>query len=584
MKEETEFKPKPLVLVGGKPILWHIMKIYSYYGYNEFILALGYKGDMIKEYFLHWRTFLNDFTLDAKDNQVTFHNNDCDDFKITFAETGLESLTGERIRRLKKYIGDEDFMVTYSDGLADIDIRGLVEFHQQQGTIGTITGVHKESRFGLISVDANSNKAIDYHQDKVKDFESADFKDHINGGFMVFKNEFLDILEQDSMIEQAFPQLASQRQLSIFPHRGLWKCMDTYKEVEEINELNNTNPFWKVWDTELSANTSISPQALASNLTDKNILVTGATGLVGPHLVEQLLKLNPGKIVCLVRSKDPSSYFYQNKLDEQVVCAYGDLNDKERVLNIVTKYEIEYIFHVGAQAIVPTAFVNPAEAINTNIVGTLNILEAARISPRIKAVVVASSDKAYGKKCDNAVETAPMGGDHPYDASKSCVDLLARTYAKTYGLPIVVSRFGNIYGPGDLNANRIIPGIMKSIITDTPLELRSDGTFVRDYVYVKDVVAGYIALAEQIDSIKGEAFNFSTGFNFSVLDLIGNMATVLNKKIEYRIINSQKNEIPVQSLNYEKATQVLGWKSGYTFEQGIKETFEWYKRFYIADK
>jgi len=247
MKEETEFKPKPLVLVGGKPILWHIMKIYAHYGYNDFILALGYRGDMIKEYFLHLNTLLNDFTLNVRNNELTFHNNDCDDFRVTFVETGLTSLTGERVRRLKQYVGGEDFMLTYGDGVGDIDIQKLVEFHQRQGTIATITGVHKESRFGLLSVDPQSGKANDFSQAKVKDFEQGDFTDVVNGGFMVFKNELFDLIEPDSMIEQVFVPLAERGELSVFTHTGRWKPMDTAKEAKEMNELWDREPFWKVW-------------------------------------------------------------------------------------------------------------------------------------------------------------------------------------------------------------------------------------------------------------------------------------------------------------------------------------------------
>lgn len=318
-----------------------------------------------------------------------------------------------------------------------------------------------------------------------------------------------------------------------------------------------------------------------SNLTNKNILVTGATGLVGSHLVEQLLSLKPHRVICLVRSKDPSSYFYINKLDEKVVSAYGDLNDKERIFNIVTKYEIDYIFHIGAQAIVPTAVINPYEAISTNVMGTANLLEAVRMSPRIKAIVVASSDKAYGKDCVDATEDNALAGDHPYDVSKSCADLIALAYHNTYNLPITVSRFGNIYGPGDSNLNRIIPGSIKAALAGETLEIRSDGNFKRDYVYVKDVVDGYICLAENIEKSKGEAFNFSSGCNYSVLELVKKIGDILNKKIDYKIVNNQKNEIPVQSLNYDKAGRVLGWKSKYGIEKGIAETFEWYDKFFL---
>ncbi|MFA5108975.1 MAG: GDP-mannose 4,6-dehydratase [Patescibacteria group bacterium] len=311
----------------------------------------------------------------------------------------------------------------------------------------------------------------------------------------------------------------------------------------------------------------------------RNILITGATGLVGGHIAEKLVEQEAAVFITR-RSKDFRSYFMEKNLDQKTISAICDIKDYNRVFDVVSKYEIEYIFHIAAQPIVPTAFINPREALETNIMGTVNILEAARHCPSIKGIVVASSDKAYGKKCDNATEVAAMAGDHPYDVSKSCADLITRTYAKTYGLPVAVSRFGNIYGPGDLNINRIIPGIMKALIFDETLEIRSDGTFVRDYVYVKDVADGYILLMENIDKARGEAFNFSTGYNFSVLQLIEKVSEVVDKKCKYKISNNQKNEIPFQSLNYEKAAEVLGWKSNYTFEEGVKETFEWYKKYW----
>lgn len=247
MKEETEFKPKPLVLVGGKPILWHIMKVYAHHGFNEFVLALGYKGHMIKEYFLNWRNLVNDFTLGTKNHDIIFHNNDCDDFKITFADTGENSLTGERVRRLHKYIGDEDFMITYGDGVADIDIRNLVKFHQKQNKIATITGVQPSHRFGLLDIDPNKKTIRGFRQNKVTDDDGRS-KDFINGGFMVLSKEIWPLIKENSMIESVIEPLIEQDQLSVYLHDGKWKCMDTYKEVEEMNQHWQNDPFWKVWD------------------------------------------------------------------------------------------------------------------------------------------------------------------------------------------------------------------------------------------------------------------------------------------------------------------------------------------------
>ncbi|MFA6104994.1 MAG: GDP-mannose 4,6-dehydratase [Patescibacteria group bacterium] len=314
------------------------------------------------------------------------------------------------------------------------------------------------------------------------------------------------------------------------------------------------------------------------SLKGKNVLVTGATGLVGSHLTEKLLSL--GALVTVTkRSSNPRSYFAGKNFGEKVIMADCDLKDFQRVFDVVTRYEIEYIFHVAAQPIVETAYFNPRETLEDNINGTINILESARLYPRVKGVVVASSDKAYGKKCDNATEDAPMAGDHPYDVSKSCADLITRTYAKTYGMPVAVSRFGNIYGPGDLNLNRIVPGIMKAAILGEELVIRSDGKFIRDYVYIKDVVDGYLKLMNNIEKYKGEAFNFSTGYNYSVLEMVEKIGAVMGKKVNFKIVNNQKNEIPEQSLNYDKAEKLLNWKSAFTFEEGIKETFEWYKNY-----
>jgi glucose-1-phosphate cytidylyltransferase len=245
LKEETEFKPKPMVLVGGKPILWHIMKIYANYGFNEFIIALGYKGEYIKEYFLNQKYFTDNFTINTKNGDVELHQeagaDNKDDFKVTLVDTGLESLPGERILRVRDFVSktDKDFMVTYGDGVADINISNLVAFHKKQGLIGTVSGVHPRSRFGLLTVDKKN---------VVQKFsEKPVLTERINGGFMVFKREFFDYLKKGEYEHEALKRLVAKKQLSVFKHDGFWHSMDTYNDVDNLNKLWNTEPKWKIW-------------------------------------------------------------------------------------------------------------------------------------------------------------------------------------------------------------------------------------------------------------------------------------------------------------------------------------------------
>ncbi len=245
LKEETEFKPKPMVQIGGKPILWHIMKIYAHHGYNDFIVALGYKGEQIKEYFLNQRYYANDFTLNTKTGLSKVYRNkdgkDTDDFKITFAETGQETLPGERTLLLKRYIPleDEDFMVTYGDGVADVDIKDLIKFHKSQNTIGTVTGVHPRSKYGLLSVGKNGIAQ--------KFIEKPILQERVNGGFMIFKKKFFDYLQPGEMEHAAIQRLIDERQLSVYMHNGFWHSMDTYPDVDNLNVFWKEDPKWKVW-------------------------------------------------------------------------------------------------------------------------------------------------------------------------------------------------------------------------------------------------------------------------------------------------------------------------------------------------
>lgn len=309
---------------------------------------------------------------------------------------------------------------------------------------------------------------------------------------------------------------------------------------------------------------------------EKKILVTGGAGFMGGHLVKKLVDLK-AKILVIDIKIDPKSYFTQNKLEEKCKFSFVDVRNKKAVRVFFSKNKIDYIFHLAAEPIVEEALKNPYSAFETNIMGTVNILEEVRKNKRIKAVIVASSDKAYGKlNKKKYIETDPLRGDHPYDVSKSSMDLICQSYFTTYNLPVVVTRFGNVYGEGDLHFDRIVPGICKSIIKNEVLEIRSDGTYVRDYIYVEDVVEGYLTLLKNINNIHGEAFNFSSADNLSVLELIKSAEKSLGMKINYKILSIAKNEIPYQHLDDLKIKK-LSWVNNYSFTLVLPKIIKWYK-------
>lgn len=242
MKEETEFRPKPMVSVGGKPILWHIMKIYSHFGFNDFIIALGYKGDYIKNYFLEQDYLDHDFSINTKTGKKFLYRKSKrkhDNFNITFVDTGQETPTGDRLVKVKKYLKLDKFMVTYGDGVSDVNIKKVLEFYEKKKVTGVVTGVHPKSKWGLIISDKEG---------KVKRFqEKPRFNQYVNGGFMIFSKKIFDYLKPGDMIHDAFPRMAKEEDLAVFIHEGFWSAMDTYQDMEELNKQWKKDPLWKVW-------------------------------------------------------------------------------------------------------------------------------------------------------------------------------------------------------------------------------------------------------------------------------------------------------------------------------------------------
>ena len=315
---------------------------------------------------------------------------------------------------------------------------------------------------------------------------------------------------------------------------------------------------------------------------DRPTFVTGATGFVGAWLVKRLVEAG-ADVVCLVRDWVPQSELVRTGLLERVKIVRGDIRDQAVLERILGEYEIDTVLHLAAQTIVTIANRNPISTFETNIAGTWNLLEACRRSPKVKQIVVASSDKAYGDQESLPYsEETPLQGQHPYDVSKSCADFIAKTYAVSYNLPVAITRCGNFYGGGDLNWNRIIPGTIRSILRGQNPVIRSDGKYIRDYFYVEDGAAVYIHLAEHLaknPNIKGEAFNFSNEIQMTVSQIVEKILSLMGSNLQADIRSEASNEILHQYLSAEKARTQLDWKPLFNLEQGLKQTVDWYKNF-----
>ena len=314
----------------------------------------------------------------------------------------------------------------------------------------------------------------------------------------------------------------------------------------------------------------------------KNVFVTGATGLLGSWLTKSLVD-KKANVTILLRDIVPNSLLITSNYINKVNVAKGELEDYLTILRILNEYEIDTIFHLGAQAIVSTANRNPLSTFKSNIEGSWNVLEASRNSKLVQRIIVASSDKAYGEnKTLPYTEQTPLQGSHPYDVSKSCVDLIAQAYHKTYSLPVAITRCGNIYGGGDLNFNRIVPQTIRHVIKKERPIIRSDGQYIRDYIYVEDIVKACLLLAGNLDrkEIQGQAFNFSIKNKVKVIEIVNLILKLMKSNLKPIILNEVKNEIKEQTLSSEKAKSLLNWQPSYSLEEGLKITIDWYKKYF----
>lgn len=316
---------------------------------------------------------------------------------------------------------------------------------------------------------------------------------------------------------------------------------------------------------------------------DKRAFVTGATGMVGSWLVKELLAQG-AYVVALVRDADPQSELFHSKAIEKVSVVNGALEDLWTLERGINEHEVDTVFHLGAQTIVGTARRFPLQTFEANVRGTYNLLEVCRLHQSfVKRVVVASSDKAYGDQAQLPyTEETTLQGRYPYDVSKSCGDLIAQSYFHTYALPVAIARCGNIYGGGDLNWSRVVPGTIRSILKGERPIIRSDGMFVRDYIYAKDAAGAYLRLAEHLadEAVQGQGFNFSVGKPMTVLEIIGVIQKLMYAEhLQPVIQNTAKGEIRSQYLSSSKAGRLLKWEPSCGLEKGLEETINWYREF-----
>lgn len=315
----------------------------------------------------------------------------------------------------------------------------------------------------------------------------------------------------------------------------------------------------------------------------KSVFVTGATGVLGSWLVKRLLA-DGAAVTILKRDHVPRSELELSGAITKANIVHGSLEDYWTVERALNEYETDTCFHLAAQAIVQTSNRSPLPTFEANIRGTWNLLEAMRNNPLVKRIVIASSDKAYGdsSRLPYKEDTHPLAGAHPYDASKSCCDLIAQAYAHTYQMPIGIARCGNIYGGGDLNFNRIIPGTIKSALHRESPVIRSDGQYVRDYFYVEDAVDAFIALGEGMDkkALQGQAFNFSPERPLKVIDIVNQILALTPSSVKPTILNQASNEIREQYLDCAKAHKLLDWRAQTSLHDGLAKTIAWYKAFF----
>ena len=582
--EETNLKPKPMIEIGGKPLLWNIMKIYSYYNINEFIICCGYKGYYIKEYFSNYHLHTSDVTFNLKKNVMEMHRNDAEPWQVTLVDTGLETRTGGRIKRIQQYVKDETFCLTYGDGVSDINIADLINFHRHKNLSATVTAVRTPGRFGSLNIDAD--KVINFTE------KPAEPSNRINGGFFVLEPTIFDFIEGDETDweRQPLENLAKKGELGAYLHDGFWQPVDTLREKNYLEELYNAKqtPWLKNTPTKLTPN--------ADFWKNKKVFITGHTGFKGSWLSLWLQQLQAQVIGYSLPAPTEPNLFTVADVGKNMTSVIGDVRNYNALASALNQFSPEIVIHLAAQSLVKRSYANPDETYSTNIMGTFNLLEAVRHTSSVKAVVVVTSDKCYqnSNQPSGRTETDALGGFDPYSSSKACAELVVSAFRNSFfnsddfekhGVAVASARAGNVIGGGDWAADRIIPDCIKSLVKNEAPFLRYPNA-IRPWQHVLEPLSGYLTLSEKLYEAGPE---FAEAWNFGPQEsdekpvkwIAEQMALSWGATAGWTTDDQpHPYETAYLKLDCAKARSRLLWHPVWDIQKALAQTVDWYKTYF----
>lgn len=572
ISEESNLRPKPMIQIGGKPILWHIMKIYSHFGINDFIICTGYKGYVIKEYFSNYFLHMSDVTFCMRENKMEIHHVYSEPWNVTLVDTGEITMTGGRLKRVMPFIGNETFCLTYGDGVSDVDISSVIAHHKSAGKLATVTAIRPPGRFGSLEI---NNSIVTNFQEK-----PAGDGIWINGGFFILEPEVFNYIEGDDTVweQQPLQKLTKNEELTAYKHNGFWQAMDTLRDKNLLEDAwASGDAPWKIWVT-----------MFANQYANRRVLVTGHTGFKGSWLTLWLRSLDAHiSGIALPPETDPSHW---DLLSLDINSMMIDIRDFDSVQQAVTNAQPEIVFHLAAQPLVRRSYSTPLETWSTNLMGTANILEACRQQASVKAIVLITTDKCYENQewVWGYRETDRLGGHDPYSASKAGTELVASSYRNSFFKSshsplLATARAGNVIGGGDWSEDRLIPDLVRATKADKPLEIRS-ATSTRPWQHVLECLSGYLALGQKL--LEGE-IEFASSWNFGPDRKSNRQVQEMLEQIQQnwhgiKWFTGQKSELHearLLHLDSSKARDMLAWQSVWGFEETVAATSEWYKAF-----